>query len=299
MKKVPPVQLRSLFLKKISLCLFLFILFIGTGPLFGAEEEVPDWLKRVEFSLQVESDQKPRLYFQTVQPLHQDQDTAPTDTIFIQPRVSLQDERATYNLGLGYRKILSQDLLLGINFFGDYQDLHRHSRVGVGAEAFGQVFEMRTNFYFAGISNKVAVNTTGPGVEVERVVDGADLELGMPIPYLPWLKVYGSGFWYDFKSFSNKHGWKNRLEARLNDTFKLEFYTWDDNKGDIEYGGRLRISIAFGNPWDVADTLKVADEPFPRRNLTEQFLIPVERDFNITVERFTESNGLLVEAGRT
>ena len=106
--------------------LMFLILFSYTA--FSQSKEIPDWVKRVEFSGEWETNKHPTFYFQTVQPLYQTTDKV--DTIFIQPRMSLRAGDLTYNLGVGYRKIVSSDLLLGVNLFGDYQDLREHGRLG-------------------------------------------------------------------------------------------------------------------------------------------------------------------------
>jgi hypothetical protein len=126
-----------------------------------------------------------------------------------------------------------------------------------------------------------------------------DAELGFPIPYLPWLKIYGSGLWYDFKKFDDRTGWQSRLEAKVNEALRLEFYTWDDNKGDQEFGGRIRINWAFGSIFDFKDLFNFSSEAFPKKDLKEDLLIPVERSYDITVEKWQETNGLTVEAGRS
>lgn len=259
-------------------------------------EDTPDWVKRVEFSWKWETDKKPTFYFQTVQPLYQSYDN--TACVFIQPRVSLRDERATYNLGLGYRELVSDSLLLGVNIFGDYEDLHEHGRIGLGLEALGEILEARLNGY-VGVTTKRVISQTSSGVTTyEKVADGLDFELGAPIPYMPWLKVYASSFWYDFAKFNDKHGWKARLEATLNDAVTLELFTWDDNKGGQEYGGRFRFNLAFDGLADFKSAFALSDEPFPKKDLTEQILIPVERDFDITVEKWSESATMSVEIGR-
>jgi len=126
-----------------------------------------------------------------------------------------------------------------------------------------------------------------------------DFEIGAPFPYAPWLKLYGSWFWFDFKDFDDKEGWKSRLEAALSKSLKLEVYTWDDNKGDLEYGGRLRLHMVFNTFSDILTGIKFSGEPFPTKDLKEQLLIPVERQFEITVEKKVQSNGFTVEAGRS
>ncbi len=261
-------------------------------------DEIPEWLKRVELSAEYESDKSPTFSFQMVQPLYQND--SKEDTFFIQPRASLYNERMTYNLGFGYRKLASDNLILGVNTFADYQERSHHGRAGVGFEALGQIFELRSNLYFGGITPKKNIEENSAGdLTIERVADGFDYELGVPLPYLPWLKVYGSGFWYDYENSSDKEGWKTRLEARVNQYTRLEFFTWDDNKGEQEYGGRIRLGFDFDSWKDVADAFKFSEEPFPEKDLTKELLIPVEREYDIIVEKYTEVGGLTIEAGRS
>jgi hypothetical protein len=274
---------------------------LGTAALFfftvsfSFAEEIPDWLKRVELSAEYETDRKPSFYFQTVQPLYQSLDKE--DTFFVQPRISTREEDTTYNMGVGYRYLMNKDLLLGINLFGDYEDLHEHGRVGMGLEALGQVLEARANGY-AGVTTKRVVYETENSTTYERVAEGADLELGSPIPYLPWLKLYGSGFWYKFERFDDKYGWKSRIEAKPNDLVTLEFFTWDDNKGEREIGGKVKFNLAFNGLSDFQGVFALADKPFPEKDLTEQTLIPVERNFDIVVESWTETADTSIEIAR-
>lgn len=259
------------------------------------EESIPEWLKRIEFSFQYETNQHPIFYFEMVQPLYQSEDKF--DTFFYQPRVSLSAGDLTYNIGIGYRKIVNDGLLLGINLFGDYEDLHQHGRVGVGAELLGQILEARFNSYI-GLTTKRVVESGGGSVTYERVADGLDFELGTPLPYIPWLKIFASGFWYDFDKFKDKSGWKARLEAKPTDYLVLEFYTWDDNKGEQEYGGKLECRIPFDTLADLKNAFSLSQEPFPAKDLTEQVLIPVERNFDIVVEKWTESANTTIEIYR-
>ena len=261
----------------------------------GFCDETPEWLKRVELTTQYETDKKPTFYFQTVQPFYQSLDKI--DTFFYQPRISLRDEHTTYNFGIGYRRVTVNNIILGLNIFGDYEDLHEHGRAGVGVEALGQVLETRVNSYF-GVTSKRVVADAGGSVTYERVADGMDAELGVPLPYLPWIKIYGSGFFYNFSKFADKRGWKSRVEFRLNDAWLVEFYKWDDNKGDPESGGRLRFFLNFDTWTDLKEAFRPSEEPFPKKDLTEQALIPVERNFDIVVEKWTESSGFVVEIGR-
>ncbi|MCK5287868.1 MAG: inverse autotransporter beta domain-containing protein [Candidatus Omnitrophica bacterium] len=283
------------YLLKVSCIIIFSCNFLYASFCDDSESSIPDWLKRVELSGQWETDTHPTFYFQTVQPLYETSDS--NEMYFIQPRVSISSNDFTYNLGAGYRKIVNENLLLGVNVFGDYQDLKEHGRLGIGFEALGQVLETRLNGYL-GLTTKRVVEESSTSTTYERVADGLDLEIGAPVPYVNWLKVFGSGFWYDFDKFSDKTGWKIRLEAKPIEACTLEFYTWDDNKGDQEYGGRLRFGFAFDTITDFKQAFNMSEEPYLDKDLKELLLIPVERNFNIVVEKWSETGTMSVEVGR-
>jgi len=283
-------------LKKVTI-FSVFIVTIQINTVVFASEE-PDWLKRISLNTEIETDKQPTFYLETVQPLRQSLDKI--NTYFIQPRVSMRGGDFTYNLGAGYRKLQSENLLWGINIFGDYADLHEHGRAGVGFEALGQKIEARLNSYF-GITSKRIVEEQGGVVSIyERVADGLDLEAGTPIPYLPWLKIYGSGFFYNFRKANDKFGWKSRLESRVTDWCIIDLYVWDDNKGETEFGGKLEAKIPFDKWSDIKNAFKFAKTPYAEKDLTEYTLIPVERNFDIVVEKWSESanSNITVRIGR-
>ena len=263
----------------------------------GANE--PEWAKRLSYNIEVETDRVPIFYFETIQPLYQDIDE--TQTYFIQPRVSIKARDATYNLGTGYRKLISENWLLGANIFGDYQDDHGHGRVGIGGEALGKRLEARINGYWGVTSPRKVEEADGVITTLERVIDGVDYELGAPLPYLPWLKLYGAGYWWNYKYAGDRVGWKSRLEATINKFSVVEFYMWDDNKGEHEIGGKIGVKIPFDNWGDIRKTfIRLAEEPYPSKDLKEYNLIPVKRNFNIVVERWNEtpSGKITVQVGR-
>ncbi len=264
---------------------------------YSDEEYTPGWLRRTSFNVEVETGRHPYLYLETVQPIHQSYDK--TNTFFYQPRVSISAGDYTYNLGFGYRKLFSDNLLVGTNIFFDYEDLHEHWRTGMGFEALGQRYEARLNSYF-GLSSKRIVEE-GSGIMIfEEVADGFDIELGSAIPYVPWLKLYGSYFWYDFDKSSDKSGWKSRLEAKLTDWSTIDLYVWDDNKGETEIGGKIAVNIPFDNWRDIKNCFKLSDKPFQEKDLTKYTLIPVERNFEIIVEKWSENDtgNVVVAIGR-
>lgn len=263
---------------------------------FGSE--IPDWLKRTNYGISVETHQKPRYYLETVQPLYQTMDK--THTFFTHDRISIQNERGTYSAGLGYRRLLFNDgLLAGINTFFDYQDLHRHYRQGLGIEAIGKRLEARLNSYF-GLSPKRIVQETSASTTYEKAVDGYDIELGGPVPYLPWLKLFGSYYYYDYKKFKDMGGGKFRAEIKPFEFIVINLETYNDNKGGAESSIDCRLNLAVDDftPRSILSAFKLAKEPYPATDLTKRTLDRVERNFVIQVEKWKETGNGIIEIKR-
>lgn len=263
-----------------------------------APSTIPDWVKRTSYGIYFGTGQKPRIYLETVQPLYQSFEQV--DTFFTHNRVSIQDERGTYSAGLGYRRLMfDENLLAGINSFFDYQDLHQHYRQGVGIEAITKYLEFRANSYF-GLSSKRLIEETSTSKTFEKAATGGDVELGGPIPYLPWLKVFGSYYRYDFRKFKDMQGWKARGEIKPFKFITFNLETYDDNKGDQEYRMDTRFNLAFDNftPKSILAAFKSEKEPYPDVDLKKRALDRVERNFIIQVEKWVETGGMSLEIGR-
>ena len=117
-----------------------------------------------------------------------------TNTIFTQGSLYFSDEgRKTLNLGLGDRFLtLDNKLLLGANIFYDHEFPYDHGRTSLGLEAKSSVGEINYNKYFRHTSWE-----KGKDDKLEKVLDGHDYEIGAPLPYLPWAKIYSRKFYYD------------------------------------------------------------------------------------------------------
>ena len=117
-----------------------------------------------------------------------------TNTIFTQGSLYFSDEgRKTLNLGLGDRFLtLDNKLLFGANIFYDHEFPYDHGRTSLGLEAKSSVGEINYNKYFRNTSWK-----KGKSDKQEKVLDGQDFEIGAPLPYLPWAKIYSRKFYYD------------------------------------------------------------------------------------------------------
>ncbi len=255
-------------------------------------ESEPGWLQRTAVGVNVENNVEPKVYVETVQPLYQSDDK--TDTYFTHGRASINDGRGVYSLGVGYRKLFGSDLLLGVNSFYDYQDLHQHYRTGVGLEALTNTIEARVNTYY-GLSPKRQVDESITSTEIartyEEVVDGFDAEVGGPLPYFPWLKFFGGYYKYDYRHFKDMKGWKMRLEIRPTKTFVINVENYDDNKGSPYWKFDSRICFRFDSikPKSLIDNfLEARVYDFARNNVVDMTLARVERDFDIKVEKWQE-----------
>lgn len=264
--------------------------------------EIPDWVKRTNIAIEAGTDIKPRYFLETIQPLF---GSHRKDIIlFNQSRVSGSDYRTTYNTGFGARKIFRDSLLLGANMFYDYQDLHKHSRAGAGFELItDRGIETRVNTYLR-ISHERLVKDDGVNEYYEKVANGLDWEFGLPVPYLPVLKLYGGGNWYDFEHFKNKYGWKFRAEFTPVKYSRLNFEILEDTKRDsVDYRVEGAITLGFTSFAfrDIIRDIKGVKEAYPKVDLCDRVLDRVVRDFDITVIKKTKSKstGLTVEGGKS
>lgn len=290
-------------MRKKLLILIMVISIIFTPLFLFAEEEkdpsfdLPGWLKRLDYGIFVEDDQKPRIYIETVQPLYQSPDQI--DTFFTHDRISIQDERGTYSLGIGYRRLINDNLLFGTNHFFDYQDLRRHYRSGLGFELLSKKWEARVNNYFGLSPKRIVEELTSTSATYEKAIDGFDVELGGPIPYLPWCKIFASYYFYDFKKASDMEGYKIRSEIKPFKFITINLEAFDDNKGDLDYRLDTRFSLAFDDfsSKSIASAFKLAKEPYPDIDLKTRRLDRVQRNFNIQVERWNQTAGGTFEVG--
>jgi len=134
------------------------------------------------------------------------------NTFFTQDSVYHNDNRTTVNLGLGYRRLeMDNKLLLGVNAFYDHEFPYDHGRTSIGLEARTTIGEVNFNQYFATTGWK-----TAKGSNQEHALGGTDLEVGLPLPYMNWAKLYGRGFiWYGEDNTKDLKGGDISLRAQV------------------------------------------------------------------------------------
>lgn len=145
-----------------------------------------------------------------VAPLSNPNDTK--NTLFTQDSVYHNNNRTTVNLGLGYRRLeMDNKLLLGASGFYDYEFPYGNRRTSIGLEARTTVGELNFNQYWGASSWVNAANSYQ-----EKSLGGTDIEVGIPLPYMNWAKVYGRGFiWYGVDGANDLKGTDVSLRAQV------------------------------------------------------------------------------------
>jgi hypothetical protein len=154
----------------------------------AARAGLSGYFPTVEVSLTLQDENKPEGGILVLKPLSSAEEVE--RTWFTQGSLYLKDGRTTVNAGIGYRRLhMDKTLLLGVNAFYDHEFPHHHGRGSLGFEARSTVGELNLNLY-----NRLSGwQDVGGGLE-EIPVGGADVELGVPVPYMNWLQVYLRAF---------------------------------------------------------------------------------------------------------
>jgi len=173
---------------------------VAAGDLEGAQSQVIEaatdqgvgftksfleqYFPTVEISFETKEGNKPTTGILVVAPLSDQEDIE--NTIFTQVSAFYTDNRTTLNVGLGYRRLVSDNtLMLGVNAFYDHEFPYDHGRYSIGLEARTTVGEINANVYQATTKWKTGKN----GLQ-ERALDGWDIEAGLPLPYMNWATVF-------------------------------------------------------------------------------------------------------------
>ena len=210
------------------------------------------------------------------------------NTVFAQGSIFLSDDnRETINLGFGNRKLVNDDkLLLGYNLFYDHELDYDHQRASIGIEAISSVGSFRANQYY-GLSGW----KTGLDNVKEKALNGNDVELGAPLPYLPWANFYLRSFnWEGASGATDQKGDEMSLEAKFSG-FNIEVgkRSHDGITKDNEF---LRLTWTCCNnnqeKIGISDTAynltSVADQRFTK--VRRQNLIVKQKEMDLTVIGF-------------
>ncbi|MFS9381068.1 Ig-like domain-containing protein [Citrobacter sp. ANG330] len=153
---------------------------------------IQNWLgQKANFQLKYSSDGQGEV--NTLLPLMDKKDTF----LFTQLGLRRNDDRTTYNVGLGARNWINSDWMLGINSFWDYDSTGDNSRVGVGMEAWTNYLKLATNGYFR-LTDWHQSPLSDMEDYDERPANGFDIRTSTWLPFYPqvgadlvWEKYYG------------------------------------------------------------------------------------------------------------
>ena len=198
--------------------------------------------------------------------------------LFTQGSLFLSDNsRETLNLGIGKRRLLNDDtLLIGANLFYDHELDYDHQRASVGIEAISSVGSFRLNQYY-GLSGW----KSGFGEIQEKALDGQDMEVGAPLPYLPWTNFsYRSFEWKGVDGTADQKGDEISLEAKFSG-FNVEVgkRSHDGNTKDNEF---LKLTWTCCNK--DQEEIGISDTAYELTSVANQKFVKVERQ-NLIVKQ--------------
>lgn len=214
----------------------------------------------------------------TVQPLY-DNPQAGRAT-FVQGGIIVLDDADTFNLGLGQRWILSDGkMIAGLNLFYDNEWDAGHERMSIGGEVLTSVGDFRVNSYTA-LSDTESVN----GLQ-ETALDGMDMELALPLPYLPNTRVHAKSFKWEGENGANDlEGDTISLRSALPMGFEVEAgsTSYDNSaKEDADFVS-LSFNVAhFYRQKYVQQPVLVSSQAFALTDITDRRFEKVRRNNQI------------------
>jgi adhesin/invasin len=155
--------------------------------------------------------------------------------------------RQTVNIGIGNR-ILTMDkkLLLGANVFYDQEFPYDHKRGSIGLEARSSVGELNANKYY-----RLSTWNGGYNGIQEKALSGQDIELGVPLPWTPWAKVYAKRFKHEgVGNTSDIKGNDLSLRANLPFGLSVEGGRRDYSTNGISNENFVRLTWSSNRPTD-------------------------------------------------
>jgi len=211
-----------------------------------------------------------------INPLSDESDTS--NTTFFQGSLFLSDDsRETINLGIANRKLTNDDnLLIGTNFFYDHELDYNHRRASIGLEAISSVGSFTYNEYFRLSSWKSGVDNIQ-----EKALNGMDMEIGSPLPFLPSTNLYYRTFdWEGASGAADQEGDDFSLEARFKRiNVEIGKRSFDGVTEDEEF---IRLTYRCCN--NDNDEFVVSDKAYNLKSVEDKRFVKVRRE-NLIVKQ--------------
>ena len=225
----------------------------------------------------------PNFTLLTINPVSEDK--LEGNLTFFQGSIIRQNNRNTLNLGIGYRQ-LSEDekWIYGVNAFHDYESTYEHSRWSIGAELRSSAFEINANKYFA-----ISGAKTGRNGNIERALDGHEIEIGGQVPYVPSAKIFAKQWTWEGYQTSDTNGktYSLQINTPIAPNVTLEAGTKDFDTGtDIDFIN-LTYQIGLGGDNSQKDDITpslIAEKAFNTSSMKDKMLEKVRRKNQIVIQ---------------
>ena len=252
------------------------------------EQSLSERFRNVEIDITDLDGDDTRFSIFTVQPLYDNPEAG--RATFFQGSIIATDDDDTINLGLGQRWILNDGkVIAGLNLFYDNEWDVGHERMSVGGEVLTSVGDFRVNSYTA-LSDTETVN----GAE-ETALDGMDMELALPLPYLPNTRVHAKSFKWDGENgAADLEGDTISLRSALPLGFTLEAgsTSYDGNAANDADFVSLSFNVArFHQQQYVQQPVLVSDKAYALIDITERRFEKVRRSNRIVKQVEAQQGG--------
>ena len=252
---------------------------------------INDMFSNVEFGLSGLDKGKPEYSLNTIVPIL-DKDE---QSLFFQGNFSTQSDIETLNLGIGQRNLLMDNtILIGVNAFYDLDLSNSHERWGMGTDLLTSVGDIHVNYYEAITDFKF--DKYG---NKEITLDGFDVALGFPVPYMPNSKLYfETFFWNGVNGSSDLKGETYSLRNSFPYGINLEFgkISYDKLNTDqkfIKFNINLFELNRHHKPLKSEILSMISSEPFSMEfsDVSERRFEKVKRENKI--KKQTNRNGIV------
>jgi len=200
---------------------------------------------------------------------------------------------STYNTGLGFRHLIGDELLVGVNSYWDYRTTNytsSYSRFGVGGEIFLNTLSLRNNWYISGTGRKnFSIQETD---YYERVVPGWDLELGYRLPSNPNVAFFLRGFRWDYKERDDNTGIQGTVAYQITPHIRVDSWVSNEIPANPTLSNSSlddREDFVFGLNFTLTGN-KVTYKPHDTKQILQQEMVsPVRRRYDVLLERWAKA----------
>jgi hypothetical protein len=205
------------------------------------------------------------------------------------------------NLGIGLRKIVSNDYIIGANLFYDKKfstNDKYHYQLGYGLEYLSKLFDFRFNYYDPTSGTRMIDDSEyGFGElglvnqrRLEEPLEGFDLEFGFPLPKQLSTRFYIGGFNFDSDLADDVRGLRLRSETQIVKGFSLDLTLNSYENDETHFIAGVRVSL----PFDFSSLFKggnIFKPTFKKRDyLQERLFERVVRDIDIQSRRLRQEH---------